>query len=70
MLTISDLQALSSRKAFFSPAQVSGVLGCNPYSINVQAKNDPSRLGFPVVIVGSRVRIPAVPFLRFMGVDV
>lgn len=48
-------------------ANVSGVLRANPATIHLQATERPELLGFPVVVVGSRVKIPRVPFMRFMG---
>ena len=37
---------------------------------NIQAKQDIARgtnsLGFPVIVIGSRVKIPKLPFIRFM----
>lgn len=51
---------------FLTPEQASEVLGCKPYAINVQAQADPSKLGFPVCVMGSRVRIPRRAFLRWL----
>ena len=47
---------------------VAAVLGACPQTIRTQARKDPAALGFPVVVAGNRVKIPKVPFLRFMGV--
>lgn len=69
-MTLPELINLSETRSFFTPSQVSEVLCCDPYSINVQAKKDIRSLGFPASMVGNRVKIPAVPFLRFMGVNV
>ena len=54
-------------KDFLSPTDVAAVIGCKPYAINIQAKADPSRLGFPVCIIGTRVRIPRAAFLKWIG---
>lgn len=51
---------------FLTPEQASEVLGCKPYAINVQAREDPAKLGFPVCVMGSRVRIPRRAFLRWL----
>lgn len=51
---------------FLTPEQASELLGCKPYAINVQAKEDPAKLGFPVCVMGSRVRIPRRAFLRWL----
>ena len=42
-----------------------GLLRCDSQSINLQAKEDPSKLGFPVIVMGSRVRIPKAGFIKF-----
>lgn len=55
--------------ATLTPKQAAPALGCNPYRINLMAKNDAKRslLGFPVIMVGKRVKIPRIPFLKFLG---
>ena len=45
--------------------EVAPVLGTDPHSIRVAARLAPDRLGFPVCLVGSRVRIPKEPFIQF-----
>ncbi len=59
----------ASGKEMLSPADVAPVLGCNPYAINVTAKADPARLGFPVFFSGNRVKIPRRAFLRWIGYE-
>ena len=53
-------------KEMLVPVDVAGVLGCCAYNINLQAQKDPKALGFPVVVIGSRVKIPRRGFIRFM----
>lgn len=67
MLTVSDL--IESPKAFFTPGDVSGVLGSNPQTIRVTARQRPDLIGFEYTFVGNRMKIPRIPFLRFLGVD-
>lgn len=55
-----------SDKDFLVPTDVAEVIGCKPYSINLQAKEDPARLGFPVCVLGTRVKIPRMAFLRWI----
>lgn len=55
-------------KEFFTPQDVCLVLGADPQKIRTQARKCPESLGFPVIIVGNRVKIPRIPFLRYMGV--
>ena len=59
----------ASGKEMLSPADVAPVLGCNPYRINVMAKEDPARLGFPVCLIDNRVKIPRRAFLRWVGYE-
>ena len=66
-MTMQQIRA--SGKEMLSPADVAPVLGCNPYSINVMAKADPARLGFPVCVIGNRVKIPRRAFLRWAGYE-
>lgn len=69
-MTLKEIEV--SDKDTLAPSDISTILGCHPYSINVQAKQDVlqgvNSLGFPITIVGNRVRIPRIPFLEFMGV--
>lgn len=62
-MTIEEMKR--STKTILTPKDVSEVLSCHPYSINQQAKADPSRLGFPVILTGTRVRIPKDAFIRY-----
>ena len=61
-LAASDVEMLT-------PADVAPVLGGHPDAINVMAKEDPARLGFPVCMVGNRVKIPRRAFLRWVGYE-
>lgn len=66
-MTLQEIAA--SGKEMLTPADVAQVLGCHPYSINVAAKTAPALLGFPVTVIGSRVKIPRRPFLRWAGYE-
>ena len=63
-MTLEELR--NSTKEFLIPADVAAILGVKPYSINVQAQQDKSKLGFPVSLIGTRVKIPRLGFLRFI----
>lgn len=41
-------------------------MGVNAQAIRNQAHKNPKALGFPVVVVGSRVLIPRKPFINFI----
>ena len=49
-----------------TPAQAAGILKCDPHYIRVAARQCPEQLGFPVTILGSRTKIPRIPFIRYI----
>lgn len=61
--SLAEIEALD--RDFLTPAIVAGCLGCDQYSINLQAQADASKLGFPTIVYGTRVLIPKEGFLRF-----
>ena len=63
-LTLQDLKHIDSD--YLTPAVAAKILRCCPYSINVQAHDDASKLGYPVCVQGRRVRIPRLPFINYM----
>lgn len=67
-MTIHEMQ--QSQAAYLLPADVAGVLECDPQCIRIMARNNREALGFPVCVVGRRTKIPRVPFLRFLGIEV
>lgn len=66
-MTMDEIRA--SDKAFLTPCDIAPVLGCDPHAIRIVARDCPEELGFPVVRVRTRTKIPRIPFLRFMGVE-
>lgn len=63
-LTFEEIKGLD--KEMLTPMEVSGVLGCMPYAINVMAKQCPTNLGFPVVFIGNRAKIPRRAFISYI----
>lgn len=63
-MTILDIEAVKAD--FLTAAQIAPILGTDPNLIRYQAHNAPQKLGFPVVVIGTRVKIPRIPFLKFM----
>lgn len=63
-MTIKDLECMDC--AMLTPAQAASVIGCDPQLIRVMAREKPGKLGFPVTLVGSRVKIPRLPFLQYI----
>jgi hypothetical protein len=62
--TLEDLEALPGE--FLTCKQVAPILGAKEANIHMQAMDAPYMLGFPVIIIKSRVKIPKRPFIRFM----
>lgn len=55
-----------SEKPTITPALAAQVIGCDPHYIRVAARQKPEQLGFPVIVVGTRTKIPRIPFIRFV----
>lgn len=66
-MTLDDIKAID--REFLTPAQVADILNCSAQGVRIWARQRPEQLGFPVCIIGSRIKIPRRPFLRFMGVS-
>lgn len=62
--TLAELEALPSE--VLTCQQIAPILGANPATIHLQATDRPELLGFPVIVMGSRVKVPKQAFLRFM----
>ena len=65
----SALEVLrQSKEIFLRSTDVAPILGCDAQAIRVAARKRPELLGFPVNVMEHEVRIPRIPFLRFVGV--
>ena len=64
-MTLAEIKA--SDKVMLLASDVAPVLGCDPHSIRLQAREFPEQLGFAVTVIGNRTLIPRKSFLRFMG---
>lgn len=56
----------SSKKFFLLPYEAARLLHCDPQLLREQAHRDPRALGFPVVVIGRRVRIPRAAFMDYL----
>ena len=63
-MTLQDIENVP--REYLIPKEVASVLDMDQYTINVAARDAPEKLGFPVVVTGSRVRIPKEAFIYFM----
>ena len=67
-MTLDEIR--KSTKEVLTPADIADVLGCDAQDIRVQARMAPEKLGFPVIIIKSRIKVPRVPFLKYFGINV
>ena len=63
-MTLKEIE--ESTKEVLTCQDVAPVLMCNPATLHMQAIEEPWRLGFPVIVMGRRVKIPRRPFLGYM----
>lgn len=63
-MTIDELR--NCDKPYLTAMDVSDLLDAAPESIREQAHADPKGFPFPVIVIGSRVRIPRAPFTDFI----
>lgn len=63
-MTLDDIKSME--KEIITPAIAADVLGCDPHSIRVVAHTEPDSLGFPVIVMGTRTKIPRRAFIQFM----
>ena len=63
-MTLEEIK--ESKKLILTCSDVAEVLKCNAYQLHMQAQQRPEMLGFPVIRMGNRVKIPRIPFLKFI----
>lgn len=63
-MTLEELKELDVN--LLMPAQAAEVLGVSAQSIRVCARQRPDLLGFPVMVYGSRVKVPRLPLIDFL----
>lgn len=61
---------VDSDKVFLTPADIAPILGMDPHSIRLIARQRPELLKFEFIISGNRTKIPRIPFLRYIGINV
>ena len=63
MKTLAEIEACS--KTILLASDVASYLETDPNLIRWQAQNEPEKLGFPVIVLGSRVKIPKDGFVSY-----
>lgn len=62
-MTLADIEAID--KEILVANDIAPYLGCDGNIIRWQAQNEPEKLGFPVIVAKSRVKIPKDGFIYF-----
>lgn len=63
-MTLDQLEAMD--KEMLVPTDIAPILGCRPYAINVATQDGKNPFPFPIIRIGTRVRIPKRPFIKAM----
>ena len=64
MTALDTIKAMESN--CITPAVAAKALNCDPHYIRVAARQCPEDLGFPVIRLGNRTKIPRLPFIQFL----
>lgn len=59
-------EVLESDAFVLNAADIAPIIKTNANHIQDQAHNDPTKLGFPVIVHGHRVKIPRLGFIYYM----
>lgn len=63
-MTLDEIKACD--KPTLTPAEIADVLNCDPQDVRVAARQRPDLLGFNVTVIGTRVKVPRLAFIRWM----
>ena len=66
-MTLEEIRGLD--REYLIPREIAPLLGCDPQDIRVAARLAPELLGFPVCVIGSRVKVPRRAFIAWMAGD-
>lgn len=63
-MTLAEIEKLTSET--LTCKQVAAVLGCGEYWLHTQIVEDRSKVQFPTIVYGKRVKIPRLAFIKCM----
>ena len=63
-MTLDEIR--NSTKDVLTPADIADVLSADPQDVRVAARQRPDLLGFNVAVIGTRVKVPRLAFIRWM----
>ena len=64
-MTLEELK--EKRPLFVNANDLKDILEIDPANLRSQAQSDPQKIGFPIMVIGTRVKVPVKPFLKFLG---
>lgn len=61
-------ELLATKEPMISVEAAAGILGCTPQILRIKARDPEKRrtLGFPIMAIGSRVKIPTRGLIKFL----
>lgn len=59
-------ELIASKQLTVTMADIAPLLQADAQFLRMQAQRDPSKLGFPVIVVGSHIKVPRLGFIHFM----
>jgi hypothetical protein len=63
-MTLEEIRA--SDKTVLTPSEIAEVLKADAQDIRLAARRNPERLGFNVSVIGTRVKVPRLAFIRWV----
>lgn len=64
-MTLEELKNLDV--ATINPIEAAEILHMNPSTLRATARENPQKLGFPVIVTNTRIRIPREAFIKFLA---
>ena len=55
---------------YLLPTEVATYLHVHPQALRKKIREDNNFLGTRAIVIGKMIKIPKIPFLRYMGMDV
>lgn len=59
-------ELIESTRPIVTMADIAPILDADAQFLRQQATKDPAKLGFPVIVVGSHVKVPRLGFIHYM----
>lgn len=59
-------EIMDSSDVYLLSEDAAKAIGVAPQNLREQAKDEPEKLGFNVIVVGTSIRIPRIPFLNYI----